>query len=228
MNGGNMKERGPIQRAGKEFVIVIVIVFSSLSFTLGFFVGKKSGRNNAEGTLQSVALPEASDQTRQNPTAQEIPPAAVEVSPSRDIPQGQPTGQDDQIPPPAEPVAAVNAVMDGKARQVPEAAAKGPAEGTKKEKTALPETRRTDPAKGGAEFSVQLGALKNSAEAKRLKNKYSGEGYSTYITVVSGKNKEKIYKVKAGKFRDRKDAELLSVKLKKNGAIHAFVTSRNE
>ena len=228
MNGGNVKERGPMQRAGKEFVIVIVIVFSSLSFTLGFFVGKKSGRSNAEGTPQSVALPEASDQARQNAAAQEIPPAAVDVTPSRDITQGRPTGEDDRIPPPAEPAAPVKTGTDGKAREVPDAAAKGPAEGIKKEKAALPETRRTDPAKGGAEFSVQLGALKNSAEAKRLKNKYAGEGYSTYITVVSGKNKEKIYKVKAGKFRERKDAELLSIKLKKNGAIHAFVTSRNE
>jgi cell division septation protein DedD len=74
---------------------------------------------------------------------------------------------------------------------------------------------------------VQLGALKNSAEARRLKNKYAKKGYSTYITIVSGKNKEKIYKVKAGKFNDRKDAELLVVKLKKSGDLHAFVTGGN-
>ncbi len=228
MNGGNVNERGPMQRAGKEFVIVMVILFSSLSFTLGFFVGKKSGRNDAGGTPQSVALPEASGQAPQNATAQDMPPAAVEVMPSRDMTRDRPTGEDVQIPPPAGPAAAMKTGTDGKARQVPDAAAKGPAEEIKKGKTVLSETRRTDPAKGGAEFSVQLGALKNSAEAKRLKNKYAGEGYSTYITVVSGKNKEKIYKVKAGKFRERKDAELLSVKLKKNGAIHAFVTGRNE
>jgi len=227
MNGGNVKERGPMQLAGKEFVIVIVIVFSSLSFTLGFFVGKKSGRNSVAGTSQFVTLPEAPDQTRQNAAAQEIPPAAVEVT-RRDIPQTRPTGEDNQLSPPSLPTSPEKTGTDGKARQVPEAAAKGPAVEIMKEKTALPETRRTAPAKDGALFSVQLGALKSSAEAKGLKDRYAREGYSTYITVVSGKNKEKIYKVKAGKFRERKDAELLSIKLKKSGAVHAFVTSRNE
>ncbi|MGE5301190.1 MAG: SPOR domain-containing protein [Acidobacteriota bacterium] len=227
MNGGNVKERGPMQLAGKEFVIVIVIVFSSLSFTLGFFVGKKSGGNNAAGTSQFVTLPKAPDQTRQNAAAQEIPPAAVEVTP-RDIPQTRPTGEDNQFTTQSEPTSPEKTGTDGKARPAQDAAAKGPVEEIKKEKTALPETRRTAPATGGAVFSVQLGALKSLAEAKGLKDKYAREGYSTYITVVSGKKKEKIYKVKAGKFRERKDAELLSIKLKKSGAVHAFVTSRNE
>jgi cell division septation protein DedD len=80
----------------------------------------------------------------------------------------------------------------------------------------------------GTVYSVQLGALKNAAEARRLKEKYTRKGYRTSITVTRLKNKDKVYKVKAGEFRDRKDAELLALKLKKNEGVHAFVTPRND
>jgi cell division septation protein DedD len=225
MNDGNMKEKSPEKRAGKEFVIVIVIVFSSLSFTLGFFVGKKSERSSRELSSQSMTLSPESGQAGRSAAAQEILPAAA-GAPDRDIAQDRPPGENDRLQPPAEPFPPRSDGAGGRGEKGADTAAKGPAEEIRKGTTVSPEITRTDPAKGVV-YSVQLGALKNAAEAKRLKDTYSRKGYPTYITVVSGKNKEKTYKVKAGKFRDRKDAELLSIKLKKNGDLNAFVTSGN-
>ncbi len=231
MNGGSTKGKSPIQRTGREFVIVVVIIFSSLSFTLGFFVGKRSGQSDVQYTPGSVAA-ETADKTRQNVAAQGMQPSADPASPERYVPQAKPTGEDALRQPQAAPVVPEKESSADTVRQVPDTPANAPAEdkkaeGKKKEKAASPGTTRTVQTKGGQIYSVQLGALKDAAEAKRLKNKYAKKGYSAYITIVSGKDKEKIYKVRAGKFNDRKDAELLAVKLKKSGDLHAFVTGGN-
>ncbi len=38
------KDRSSSQLLGKEFIIVVVVIFSALSFTLGYFVGKSGDR----------------------------------------------------------------------------------------------------------------------------------------------------------------------------------------
>ncbi len=187
MNGGNAKEKSPIQRAGKEFVIVVVIIFSSLSFTLGFFVGKKSGQGDTQYS-PGASVTATSDK--------EMPPSAVVLTPQGNVPETRTAVEDDQKQQPAEPIPAAKEGAIEKARQVPDVVANRPVEEKKteekKKEKAPPEITRTEQAKGGALYSVQLGALKNAAEAKRLKNNYARKGYSTYITVVSGKDKEKI------------------------------------
>ncbi len=229
MNGGRTREISPVQRAGKEFVIVVVIIFSSLSFTLGFFVGKKSGQGDTQNP-PGASVNETADRIRQSATAQEMPPSAVVTTPQGNVPQTGAAVEDDQQQQPAEPIHETEEGAIAKARQMPDVVASRPPgekkTADKKKEKSLPEI--TEQAKDGALYSVQLGALKNAAEAKRLKNKYARRGYSAYITVVSGKDKEKIYKVKAGKFRDRKDAELLALRLKKSGDLNAFVTGGNE
>ena len=77
-------------------------------------------------------------------------------------------------------------------------------------------------------YTVQVGAIKNEAEAENLKAKLEKKGYKTYITVSKNKKREKIYKVRTGEFRERKDAEILSLKLKKTEGLNTFVTFSNE
>ena len=47
------KERSSLQLLGKEFMIVVVVLFSALSFTLGYFVGK-SGIDGNPGILRRL------------------------------------------------------------------------------------------------------------------------------------------------------------------------------
>ena len=76
-------------------------------------------------------------------------------------------------------------------------------------------------------YTVQLGALKNVAEARSLRDAYGKKGYKTYIATFRNTHNEKIYKVRAGEFREKREAEILALKLKKNDGLAAFVTLKN-
>jgi len=77
-------------------------------------------------------------------------------------------------------------------------------------------------------YTLQLGAFKSSAEAESIKKKYAKKGLKPYITTSTNRQKEKIYKVKTGEFKDRKNAEILSLKLNKTEQLKTFVTLKNE
>jgi cell division septation protein DedD len=81
---------------------------------------------------------------------------------------------------------------------------------------------------GDVTYTVQLGALKSAPEARRLKTKLEKKGYKTQITASTSKTKhERIYKIRTGAFDDRKEAEMLALKLKKAEGLNAFVTPRD-
>ncbi|HYQ47566.1 MAG TPA: SPOR domain-containing protein, partial [Thermodesulfovibrionales bacterium] len=77
-------------------------------------------------------------------------------------------------------------------------------------------------------YTVQIGAFKSSAEAKQLKVKFEKKGYKPFISAVKDRNGNKIYKIKTGEFADRKDAEVLALKLKKTEGLHTYVTTTSE
>jgi cell division septation protein DedD len=86
----------------------------------------------------------------------------------------------------------------------------------------------TKPVKRDIIYSVQVGALKNKAEAESLMSRLGKKGYKTYMTIAKGKKQEKIYKVKTGEFREKKSAEVLAVKLKKTEGLKTYVTTKSE
>jgi cell division septation protein DedD len=61
-----------------------------------------------------------------------------------------------------------------------------------------------------------------------MRAKLLGKGYRTYIDIsTNGKKHEKIYKIRTGEFKDRKEAELLAVKLKNTEGLKTFVTPKD-
>ncbi|MDA8432177.1 MAG: SPOR domain-containing protein [Nitrospiraceae bacterium] len=223
MSVGDGRGSGGAHLAGREFVIVMVVFFSSLTFTLGFFVGKKSAGNTGD---QRPAAVQAGGQgvVQQSPPPHAVPqavaPAAVPVDhaqarPEREVPRPEPTG----TPLPAAAGADEGRQAKSPVGQPPEAAG---------EKKPAAVTASADPPEAAAVYTVQLGALKNQSEARRLKEKYAKKGYKTYIRVTRTKKKEKIYKVRAGEFHSRQDAELFALKLQKTAGLHVFVTLKDE
>ncbi|MFZ2198614.1 MAG: SPOR domain-containing protein, partial [Thermodesulfovibrionales bacterium] len=77
-------------------------------------------------------------------------------------------------------------------------------------------------------YTVQMAAFKSASEAKSFSKKHAKKGLKTYITTSKDKNKVKIYKVKTGEFRDRKSAEVMSLKLNKTEKLKSFVTLKSE
>jgi cell division protein FtsN len=227
MNGEARKEDASVRIVGREFIIAVVVVFSSLSFTLGYFVGKNNADKKTEPVVQTAPKP-VDVEPQQSGTA--APP--------------QPTKSEGQIVGGDKPVQDIKAAQktvsfpsgesnnEGKIAETPkEAVNNAHKEVPKKEPRESSQTDGRSHIKSGTDdavYTVQLGALKSAEEARQLRAKYAKKGYKVYITVSRNKGKAKIYKVRTGEFTEKKDAEILAVRLKKNEGLSAFVTVKND
>lgn len=215
---------------GKEFIIVLVIVFSGLSFTLGYFVGKNtvdyetvSPLQAAEGTAQQnrqEPLPAPPDlkaeiaEVGSSPqAAQEIATEAMPVFATQDRRDNKNTVavSHEQEKPAAQPKDEENAASHSGA-----------------EKTIATAHSGTAPAEKAKLYTVQIGAFKSASDANYLKTTFENKGYKPFISQVKDPKGRKIYKVKTGEFSDKKDAEVLALKLKKTEGLHSYVTTRSE
>ncbi len=223
MNGDARKEGATMRIVGREFIVAVVVVFSSLSFTLGYFVGRNNAEKRPEPVVQAVPKPAG---VEPQPAAQPQTPRAEGESVGGDKPaQDMKADQKTVSIPPGE------SHNEGRAAGAQKVAVNSAQKEDPKKETG--ESSQTDagPHKSGTSdvvYTVQLGALKNAEEARQLKAKYVKKGYKIYIMVVRSKNKAKIYKVRTGEFTDKKDAEILALRIKKNDGLSAFVTVKND
>jgi cell division septation protein DedD len=79
------------------------------------------------------------------------------------------------------------------------------------------EPSRADPSRSaepaGSYFSVQVGALRSRAGADAVLKELSARGYDGYI--VEPQAGSSLYRVRVGKYKDRRDAEELKRRLEK-------------
>jgi len=234
MNDDEFAEQPSGFMLGKEFIIVLVIVFSGLSFTLGYFVGK-NGTPKTDPVLQAIESPSQAKK-------QELPP----VSPPP-ITAPAPEQAQTVLPPVKEPVApaAAKPAQQLATKETASVEAKKSSE-QKNPVSAQPKnaghqigkpaaersSKNTEPAPAeetkSAAYTVQLGAFKNITEAKHLKAKFDKKGYKSVITSGKNKKSEKIFKVTTGEFKGKKEAEVLALKLKKTESLQTYVTLRTE
>ncbi|MDA8082420.1 MAG: SPOR domain-containing protein [Nitrospiraceae bacterium] len=230
MSGPGTKEQPSPMVAGKGVIIGITVFFSCLSLTLGFFIGRYGAPRPAVPAVPvDLQAPLASSPApAQLPTPAEPPkPATVQEDTARAVPENMPKSAQSASEPvkpvvepatPAVPQAKEPAVSlpapAGQAKRSPRAHETGPATDSLQPKQEKVITR----------FTVQIGAFRSKTEADRFKAKYSGKGYKIYIHTVKANRTMKIYKVRTGTFTDKREAELLALKLKKTDGLHAFVT----
>ncbi len=195
---------------GREFLIVLVVICSSLSFTAGYFVGK------ANPDQRPVAAARVSDL----PPAQPRPETPLPAQPQAPDQAGEPMLQPPQKSAPLPAEKAVAPQENAAAQQKGTGQTPGSRESGRDSKKTITADSEI--------YTVQLAALKNPAEARRLKEKLAKKGLSAHIIIAKSKKNEKIYKVRTGEFRDKKDAEILALKLKKNEGLNTFVSLKNE
>jgi cell division septation protein DedD len=226
MNDRGRKEDASARIVGREFIIIIVVVFSSLSFALGFFVGKNNAEKKGEYVVQTAPKPPYIEPQQDAATPQLQPPKAEGQLVTTEAPvQDKKTDQRPVSLPPESRTEAEKAGLGHK-----EAVSNLPKEAKKEvEEPAETDYKPDDKLVGNQiTYTVQLGALKNAEEARRLKAKYSKKGYKIYISASRNKHKEKIFKVRSGEFKEKKDAEILALRFKKNEGLAAFVTATND
>jgi cell division septation protein DedD len=225
MKKSDLKDKSPVFYIGKGIIILSIIVTSSLSFLLGFFVGKNTAPPAARqvsvitplsDTAQNNISPNAKEQLPQDP--QQIPAALIsEVQGPQEKPEEQ---KIKETPKSAETKKALE----------PQESKQNKETQKKKENTKALTVQEPNKAQENlnspknVKYSVQIGAFKSAAEADSLKTKYKQKGYKTFKFVSKTKKHEKLYKIMVGEFNNKKDAELLSLKIKKVEGLRAFVT----
>ena len=91
------------------------------------------------------------------------------------------------------------------------------------------ETQDPDKTSKKRRYTVQIEALKSAAAADALKERLNKKGYKASVISSVTKKHEKLFKVFVGEFAARKEAEVMSVKLKKTENLQRpFVTFRSE
>ena len=225
------RDGSSLQLLGKEFIIVMVVAFSALSFTLGYFVGKSGIDRKQENLSQASEITPIPQ--KQEP---ETLPQPQNISVTENMPMTGETAKEHVQPQQKESPVSVEA-------QTVPVKSLGPArEATRAETSSqrMPKENNQEPAaqessvaqeskkSGEPVYTVQIGAFKNSSEAEAFRKNHASKELKTYITTSTNKKKEKIYKVKTGEFSDRKSAEVLSLKLSKTGKLKTYVTSKNE
>ena len=222
------KDRSSLQLLGKEFMIVVVVIFSALSFTLGYFVGKSG---NPPQAAEMVPIPQKQE------TAALSQPQESSVAENENTPLAEATAKEPVEARKKEPVFIVEAKKPEPVKAAPPAKEKPATQQLPKEPIKEPLKKSEVKGNSASEdstkpdrplYTVQMAAFKSASEAKSFSKKHAKTDLKTYITTSTGKNKAKIYKVKTGEFRDRKAAEVMSLKLNKTGKLKTFVTLKSQ
>src|SRR4030043_1393513 len=200
MKRTEIKEMSSVFYIGKWIVIIAILITSSLSFTLGYFVGKSF-------------QPPVVNQTTVIPVQESAEQKNIESEKKEALVQ-----QPEQTQKPQETQQTV------KAQQAQETTKTQITKETKQ----TTETKETKKTLKTRKYTVQTGAFKDISDANALKSRLDKKGYKTYIAPTETKTHKKLYKVMVGDFVTRKEAEVLSIKIKKAEGLKTFVTFKTD
>ncbi len=200
MKRTEIKEMSSVFYIGKWIVIIAILITSSLSFTLGYFVGKSF-------------QPPVVNQTTVIPVQESAEQKNIESEKKEAL-----VRQPEQTQKPQETQQTVKAqqAQETKKTQIT------------KETKQTTETKETKKTLKTRKYTVQTGAFKDISDANTLKSRLDKKGYKTYIAPTETKTHKKLYKVMVGDFVTRKEAEVLSIKIKKADGLKTFVTFKTE
>jgi cell division septation protein DedD len=206
---------------GKGIIILSVAIISSISFILGFFVGKSMKSQVADQSsvvkpLQDT-VPENIETEVKEPSSQQTPQSQALQTAETQKPEIEKINIAQETREINKPRQAQEPEQNRESRRTKETEKSVTAQDSKKE-------RETQKPPKAIKYTVQIGAFKNDTDADTMKVKYSKKGYKPFIVVSTTKKHEKLYKVMIGEFQNRKEAELLSVKIKKAEGLQTFVT----
>jgi cell division septation protein DedD len=200
MKRTDLKEKSSVFFIGRGFITISIIIISSLSFTLGYFVGKNT-RHSVDS--QASFIPAQQDTTEKKNTVYEGKEIAIPQSGEMQQSQENHKPQETQE---TQEIEKVKENIPTESQPTPKI---------------IPKTKDTNKVRA---YTVQAGAFKHVPEADALKTKLDKKGYKTYVMPSKTKKHQKLYKVMIGEFVTRKEADVLSAKIRETEGLKTFVT----
>ncbi|MBM3778954.1 MAG: hypothetical protein FJW23_12105 [Acidimicrobiia bacterium] len=210
-----------LQLRGKQ--LVFVFMASTVAAVVVFLCGVMVGR----GVRTEVAGLTVPSSYQADPTADlALPPPSLTTttssgaSPAVNEDLSYPDRLVADAPPDvlAEPLAEVTA--DAADVDEAEAESPGPPDEAETEENAADPALEPPPGDG---FTIQVAAIRARGEAERMARHLADKGYSAYVTVPPGGG-PRVYRVRVGKFRERREAEAIASRLQKEEQFKPWVT----
>jgi cell division septation protein DedD len=197
-----------IQLSGKQlvFLCMATTVVSVLIFLCGVLVGRGVRAEKGEPIIQESVAEAAADPAASAPpgTPGDPAPADGEKLTFPDRLQGKPT--EEALKPESAPAPAA---------QPPAPVAPPPAP---------PEEAAPEPPARRDGFSVQVGALRDRAEADAIVRRLAAKGYPAYVVEPPPNAPAAVYRVRIGGYPDRREAENIARRLEKEEQFKPWIT----
>ena len=204
-----------IQLSGKQLVFycMAALVFIVVVFLMGVQVGR--------GVLAQRGLPGAGDTAAFARDAEPPPPpASVSQGSTPPVTAGEKLSYAERLAssePPAEQLKKAEAVAPSPKPEVPAPKSSAPA------RPEASEPRRDPPAEpSGSGFEIQVGALRERELADSIVKRLVAKGYPAYV-VLPAKGTPDPYRVRVGKYKDRREADTVAAKLQKEEQFKPWV-----
>jgi cell division septation protein DedD len=75
----------------------------------------------------------------------------------------------------------------------------------------------------GSGFAVQVAAVRERTEADTIARRLSSKGYSAYV-MAPARGAPRVFRVRVGKFKDRRQAEQVAGRLEKEEQFKPWIT----
>ena len=198
-----------IQLNGKQLVFLFMAgtVVAVVIFLLGVFVGR--GVRAEAGAIDPLVAQQSANVPDIPPVASssgsEAPASAAEdlSYPARLGSAAPPREMLRETPSPSEPAAR-------------------PAEPTPPAPSPAPAASSVPGEPAGDGFAIQLAALGKREEAEGIVRRLAGKGYSAYLMAPQA-GAPAVYRVRVGKFKDRREAESVSTRLQKEEQFKPWI-----
>jgi cell division septation protein DedD len=207
-----------IQLSGKQLVFycMAALVFIVVVFLMGVQVGR--------GVLAQRGLPGAGNADAfARESEPPPPPASVSQGSTPPVTAGEKLSYAERLASPEPPAEQLKKAVDAAAPKPespsPATRAAVPARG----REGRPEpaaTASTEPA--GSGFEIQVGALRERGLADSIAKRLVAKGYPAYV-VPPAKGTPDPYRVRVGKYKDRREADTVAAKLQKEEQFKPWV-----
>jgi cell division septation protein DedD len=219
-----------IQLSGKQlvFLFMAVIVILVGVFLMGLQVGRgvlmARGVAGAESTVAANETEPPPPPASASPASSAAPATAGEkLSYAERLGSAEPP-KESLKPSSTPPATPPTPKSESPVPEAPKPAAATPAPKSPAPKTAAPAStpvvKSAEPA--GPGFAVQVAALREADEAEAIVKRLAGKGYPAYV-VAPVKGEPAVYRVRVGKFKERREADTVAARLQKEEQFKPWI-----